>query len=166
MRFVGLGRLNGRILLAAVGLLSSLALPIPAAATWEYVENRDPHSKGLVAMARFSDPSGAHAMVRCWSATGLLDVRIGFPGVDRYALQSLALAFDDASALPANFRLSPNRRTVIIAPADRAPVLEGLRRALVVHIAAGFDNGAEERVAMRLNGSSRAISQVETNCVR
>jgi hypothetical protein len=133
---------------------------------WKYLENRDPHSKGMVAMASFRDPSGAFAMVRCWSATGVLDVRLGFPGVERQATHSLGLSFDGEPPSAARVLLSPNRRTLIVAPEDRTRVLDGLRRAHIVHIMASADIGSDESVTMRLTRSAITIAQVRAHCLR
>jgi hypothetical protein len=155
------------LLFAAVGLgLHAPPLRGEDSLGWEYLENRDPHSKGVVAMARFHDPSGAFAMVRCWSATGVLDVRLGFPGVERQAPRAVGLGFDDGRPISARVLLSPNRRALIVAPEDRARVLDGLRRAHLLRIGAGNDNEADAPVTMRLTGSSRTIAQVEAHCLR
>jgi hypothetical protein len=153
-----------RMFVAVAALVGHLTNPVRAHAVWEYLENRDPHAKGLVAMAHFADPSGAHAMVRCWSATRVFDLRLGFPGVGDPELRDLQLQFDVVPSVAPNWRLSPNRRSVIVAREHHAPVLAGLRRANNVSFLAGFADGTQREVALDLRGSSVAIGRVVELC--
>ncbi|MFU8816262.1 MAG: hypothetical protein ACNA7W_13005, partial [Pseudomonadales bacterium] len=131
---------------------------------WQYLENPDPFANGIVAVAQHAQPDGARAMVRCWSATRVFDLRLGFPEVGSRPLRALEMQFDIAPSVTPAWRLSPNRSTVIIAREDQAQVLSGLRRANDVTLVASFEDGTQQRVALYLRGSSVAIGRVLEVC--
>jgi hypothetical protein len=145
-----------------------LAAAVHAAAedtsAWEYVENSDPYANGLVAVAHHGAGDGARAMVRCWSATRVFDVRLGFPNVGSRALTELELQFDVAPSVTPGWSLSPNRHHLVIAREDHARVLSGLRRANEVALVASFADGTEQRFVLYLRGSSAAIGRVLDVC--
>ena len=149
----------------ATALLGLAAPQIGAAAVnWEYVENSDPYAKGIVAVAQRSEGDGARAMVRCWSATRVFDLRLGFPDVGNRALRELQLQFDVSPSVTPAWRPSPNRRTVIIAREDHARVLAGLRRSNDVTLVADFADGSRQTSVLHLRGSSAAIGRVLEVC--
>jgi hypothetical protein len=149
-----------------MALLLSMAMAAAAETdtAWEYLENPDPYADGLVAVAHRREGHGATAMVRCWSATRVFDVRLGFPDLGKRTLSEVQLHFDTVPSLSPVWSLSPNRRHVVIARQDHPMVLSGLRRANDVTISARYADGTEQSAVVYLHGSSAAIGRVLEAC--
>jgi hypothetical protein len=135
-----------------------------AESAWQYLENRDPYAKGVVAIAQHRSGDGGYAMVRCWSATRVFDVRVGFPRVEDAQLREVELQFDVIPSLVPAWRISPNRRALIIDRNHHAPVLSALRRANDVTMIASFADGTAIDATLHLRGSSAAIGRVLEVC--
>ena len=138
-------------------------------AEWTYEEKSDLIDGGQIAIASTEAPD-ATMMVRCWTATSTLDVRLSVrPELGPLYNEAVAVIFDDRPEQRTNWTLLPGGFGYEVpAPARPALLIEMKVGSLMsVHVSnTPQSNGLTDLVRLRipLIGSQTAIEDVLEKC--
>ena len=140
-----------------------------ALSEWTYEETADRIEGGLIAIASTEAPD-ATMMVRCWTATSALDVRLSVrPELGPLFNDAVAVIFDDRPEQRTNWTLLPGGFGYEVPEAQRAAFLIEMKvgSLMSVHVANHPESdGLTDLVRLRipLIGSQAAIDDVLTKC--
>ena len=156
----------GIVVISAESLAGTPDLP---PLEWQVEQYADPmHKSGIVAVAsQASDPDGSDivtATVRCWSATGDLDVRFILESGRSFSSESVRWQFDKGPIRTARWRVSPRGNALVVPEASANEIVQGMRNGKAFVLLPGSD--AETRYRISLAGSSRAIVEMQQICKR
>jgi len=136
---------------------------------WTYEERPDPFAGGQIALAVMEAPD-ATMMVRCWSASGSLDVRLSVrPELGPLVTDTVAVRFDDRPEQRTNWVLLPGGFGYEVPSDARAALMFGMKvgSLMSVHVDNNIESDAAAdliRLRIPLRGSQAAINAVLARC--
>ncbi len=136
---------------------------------WRFDQYADPmHKSGIVAAAsQTSDPNGSDivtATIRCWSATGDVDVRFVLEDGRVLSSDDVRWQFDNGPLRTSHWRMSPRGNAIVVPEPSTSELVRGMRNAKEFVLL--LSSGGEHRYRISLFGSSRAIGEIQKLCKR
>ena len=147
----------------------TVAFAQPTNEEWTYEERPDPFAGGQIALAVMEAPD-ATLMVRCWSASGSLDVRLSVrPELGPLVTDAVAVRFDDRPEQRTNWVLLPGGFGYEVPSDARSTLLLEMRigSLMSVHVDNNLESDASTdlvRLRIPLFGSQAAINAVLARC--
>jgi len=153
-----------RIAGCAMSLAATTELP---PLEWQLERYSDPlHRAGVVAAASgTSEADGSDiitAIVRCWSATGEVDVRFALDRDRTFSADDVRWQFDHGPTRTARWRMSPQGNAMVVPESSKDEIVRGMRDAKELTLVLLSDG--EHRYRISLFGSSRAIGEIQKLC--
>jgi hypothetical protein len=162
----------------AAGLLGSLLISGASHAAvselppleWRFEQYADPmHKGGAVGAASQTSESDGNdvvtVMVRCWSATGELDIRFSLGNDQVLSSEDVRWRFDKGAVKSARWRLNPRGNAMVVPQASTDEIVRDLRNGKNLEMLLLRPDG-ERSYHLALTGSSRAIGEMQRLCTR
>lgn len=136
---------------------------------WRFEQYADPmHKAGVVgAASQTSEPVGGDvvtATVRCWSATGEIDVRFALENGQLLSSEEVRWKFDNGPMKSARWRLNPRGNAMVVPQSSANEIVRGMRNGKSLELLLLVDG--ERSYHISLVGSSRAIGEIQKLCAR
>lgn len=151
-----------------VGLLGALLLaifcPSQVLAQWRFEQRADPLGDGQIVVALVDAPD-ATMLVRCWTASTALDVRLSVrPELGPLVSEAVAVTFDDQPDQRAQWTLLPGGFGLEVPVAKRADLLTQMQRGSLMSVHVHNATDTTVRLRMPLIGSRQTIDSVLELC--
>lgn len=172
-RTKGKPRTAARFLCGAFVLISGVSIAAVSELPpldWRFEQYADPmHKAGVVgAASQTSDPDGSDVvtvMIRCWSATGDIDLRFTLENGQSLSSEEVRWKFDNAPEKSARWRLSPRGDSMVVPQSSASAIVRDMRNGKNLELMLVRGDG-ERTYHISLAGSSRAIGEIQKLCAR
>ena len=121
----------------------------------------------LLCQSQTSEPDGNEVvtvMVRCWSATGELDVRFALDDDQVPSSEDVRWKFDKGPMKSARWRLNPRGDAMVVPQALANEIVRDMRNGKTLELL--LPANRERSYHVSLAGSSRAIGEMQKLCAR